>query len=384
MATASVAKRAYLRAVRYDEVLLAAMVLLLAQGEIWTGSTEDPGVFAALSVPMAVALLWWRKAPLGVLAVVIGSQLLGALIDVSFAPLYQLFSFLFACFAVAARTPLPSALIGLVAAEAMFIVGGLLDSDAKTAGDWLFVTGAVIGTWFVGRTLYRRDRVVDLLEDRFGRQNEETRQLIRAEQDRIAREVHDVLAHTVSVMVVQAAAAEQLVGDNHAACEALGHIQRSGHEAVLELRRLLLMLRGDFDSGSPQPGLGDLPALIDSMREGLAVEASLDIGEMALPPVIELAVYRIVQEALTNVRKHARGATRVTVDLRLRSSRIDIHVVDDGVSAGPALAGNGLLGIRERARLYGGDATAAAHPDGGFAVSAWMTTEPADGHSPPR
>lgn len=384
MVTAAVTRGPFIaRGFRYDELLLASGVPAIAQVEIWTGAPNPAWAFAALAVPMCLSLAWWRRAPGVVLAVVMASQLPGALIDVQYAPLYQLFSFLAACFALAARAPLAKAIIGGIAAEAMFVVGGLLDPDPKSAGDWLFVTAMVTGTWFIGRTLYGRDRVVDLLEQRFGRQDEETRALVRGQQERIAREVHDVIAHTVSVMVVQAGAAEQLVGDNVAAREALGNIQRAGHDAVLELRRLLLLLRGEDDSRAPQPGLADLHALTrDAQTTGLDVELAIDTLQLA--PVMELAVYRIVQEALTNARKHAHGATEVTIGIHAEGSRLDIEILDDGKAAGTALAGNGLLGIRERARLYGGDATAGPRADQGFAVHARMKIDEDNGQRPAR
>lgn len=363
---------------RYDELLLAGGVLVVAQAEIWTGAPDPAWVFAVLAVPMCLSLAWWRRRPGAVLMVVIASQLAGALVEVRYAPLYQLFSFLMACFALAARAPLGKAIVGGLAAEAMFVVGGLLDPDPKTAGDWLFVTAMVTGTWFVGRTLYGRDRAVDLLEQRFGRHDEATGRLVREQQERIAREVHDVIAHTISVMVVQAGAAEQLVGDNRTAREALATIQRAGHDAVLELRRLLLMLRGEEESRTPQPGLAELHALVrDARTAGTDIRLALDPVRQ-LPPVMELAVYRIVQESLTNVRKHAQGATEVTIGVRRQGSRLDIDILDDGRATVPAVAGNGLLGIRERARLYGGDATAGPRSDVGFAVHAWMIVEELD------
>ena len=298
------------------DVALAVGLLVLAQVEVWTGAPDGwEGVYALLAFPMCGALAWWRTAPLVVLLVVFAAQLPGAFIDANYGPLYQLLAFLLACFSLAARSPLRWAILGGLAAEAMLVVGALLDPEAQSLDEVAFATGMVAIVWSLGRLLYGRGRQVEHLEERsarLAREQEQTRAAIEHERAAIAREVHDLIAHTVSVMVVQAGAAEGLLDqDPQRAREPLRHIRQRGHDAVLELRGLLTMLRGEPVALSPQPRLADLGQLVEETRgAGLAVELGAD-GELdEVPTGVQLAAFRIVQEALTNVRKHAAARWR--------------------------------------------------------------------------
>ena len=208
-----------------------------------------------------------------------------------------------------------------------------------------------------------------------------------AERTRIARELHDVVGHSVTVMMVQAGAARMLVEtDPAAARERLLAVEESGREALAEARRMLTMLRdGDeAEALGPQPSVSDLDRLVAEARSagcdvGLTVE-----GEPALlPPGEALAAYRIVQEALTNARKHAAGA-RVDVRLRYLPSALELAVENDGVdgdgaNAWTGAAGHGVIGMRERVHLYGGRLDVGPRPDGGFAVRARLPIESAEG-----
>lgn len=203
--------------------------------------------------------------------------------------------------------------------------------------------------------------------------DEAARQAVASERDRIARELHDVIAHNVSAMVVQAGAGERLVGrDEERARQALGSIRETGADALDELRRLLGLLRDSdhADGGEPQPGLGRLTALIArNTAAGLDVTCTVVGAERPLPPGVDLAAYRIVQEALTNVRKHAAGA-RAEVTLRYESGLLGVRITDDGGEhTGADGAGHGLMGIRERVALYGGTMRCGALPGGGFEVA---------------
>jgi len=199
------------------------------------------------------------------------------------------------------------------------------------------------------------------------------------ERARIARELHDVISHNVSVMVVQAAAGRD-VFDSHPerAREALGAIELAGREALGELRRLLSVVREpDRDAGgelrAPQPGLDRLPALADQVRgAGLEVRLDVDYPEHSLPPGIELSAFRVVQEALTNVLKHA-DASAAEVEIRQAAGRLELCVVDDGSSRahdGDSGAGRGVAGMRERVQVLGGRFSAGPRPEGGFAIRA--------------
>jgi signal transduction histidine kinase len=202
--------------------------------------------------------------------------------------------------------------------------------------------------------------------------------VLREERARIARELHDVIAHSVSVIVVQAGAAEPLVEeDPEQARLALRTIRSTASDALGEMRRLLGILRAADDelSFSPQPSIAELePLLAQARAGGLEVELRVDGKPRLLAPGVDLAAYRIVQEALTNSRKHA-GASSATVALRYAPSLLEIRVVDDGTAAGPqAVAGHGLVGMRERVGLYNGALEVGSCDGGGFLVRAVLPT----------
>ena len=196
------------------------------------------------------------------------------------------------------------------------------------------------------------------------------REAVVEERARIARELHDVVAHNVSMMVVQAGAERRVVpeGSTH---EVLETVEEIGRGALTEMRRLVGMLRSDSDDPlAPQPGLEDLPTLAQQVREaGLPVALRVDGERRALPAGIELSAYRIVQEALTNALKHA-GEARAEVSVRYGPDSLELEIVDDGVAPAAEVpsGGHGLVGMRERVALYGGRLDAGRRADGGFAV----------------
>jgi signal transduction histidine kinase len=199
------------------------------------------------------------------------------------------------------------------------------------------------------------------------------------ERARIARELHDVIAHSVTVMIVQAGAAEQVVDDPVRTKLALGTIRTTGKEAIAEMRRLVGLLRDPGGSAAiaPQPGTALLPALIDQIRtEELQVDVHIEGRPTALRPGLDLAVYRIVQEALTNTRRHS-GATTVSVIVQYRPDQLEITVRDNGHGAQEVTPGHGLVGMRERAALYGGQLNTATSPGSGFTVHAVLPVEAA-------
>lgn len=209
---------------------------------------------------------------------------------------------------------------------------------------------------------------------------ERTLVAIADERVRIARELHDVVAHSVTVMVVQAGAAEQAIDDDSQFVRsALATIRGTGTGALTEMRRVVSMLRepGDGAVLRPQPGIAGLPALVEEARSaGLETELRIEGDVRTLPAELELAVYRIVQEALTNVRRHA-SATSARVHVRLSGASLELEVSDDGSgrtadanAAGGDTAGHGLIGMRERAALCGGLLETLNLPGAGFTVRA--------------
>jgi signal transduction histidine kinase len=196
---------------------------------------------------------------------------------------------------------------------------------------------------------------------------------------RIARELHDVVAHHVSLMGVQAGAARLVMArDPDKATDALTSIETSSRQAVEELHRLLGFLRQgeERDELAVRPGLAQLPGLLARMRDSeVAVELSVEGDERPLPPTVDVSAYRIVQEALTNTLKHAE-ASRVEIRLRYGPGELDLEVVDDGSAPAATGVGTGLglIGMRERAALHGGKLIAGPGPGGGFAVRAKLLT----------
>jgi signal transduction histidine kinase len=267
--------------------------------------------------------------------------------------------------------------IGIAAA-----VVWLVWSYAAGAGNQNTVPSAFFTAvaWLAGRSMRRRQQLVDLLGDRARRLEREREDRIRAtvaeERARIARELHDVVAHSVSVMVVQAQAGPRLIGDGDRVVSAFAAIEGSGREALVELRRLLGILRTGDDELSigPQPGLGSLAGLVEQLREaGLAVDLEIEGEQVVLAPGVDLAAFRIVQEALTNTLKHGgRAGARVVV--RYSALDVELEIVDDGSRAPAAVngSGHGLIGMRERTALYGGRLDAGPRAGGGFAVRATL------------
>ena len=243
----------------------------------------------------------------------------------------------------------------------------------------------VFGTAFVmgDNVRRRRQRIADLEErgQHLAREREMVaHQTLADEQRRIARELHDVVAHSLSVMVVQAGAARRVLATRpEQASEALTHVEATGREALNEMRRLLGVLRGEEPTVmAPQPSLGQLEQLT-SADPSLPVVVTITGVPRALPSIVDLQAYRIVQEALTNVRKHA-GPARATVDVTYAHEHVEVTVTDDGRGASVPLAdggGHGLVGMRERVLLVGGTLHAGPRPGGGWVVSARLPLTPA-------
>jgi signal transduction histidine kinase len=325
-----------------------------------------------------------RRHPVAVLAVVAGASLvleLG-LGDPANGKQYSFevfLAWLLAAYSAGAYTDgrrhRLAAMVGLAAA-AVWVIGSYAAgaNDQNTVPSVFFAAVA----WAAGRAMRRRQQLVELLDERARQLEHEREERIRAtvadERARIARELHDVVAHSVSVMVVQAQAGPRLVGEHERAVAAFDAIAASGREALGELRRLLGILRTADEALAigPQPGLGSLAALVDQLGEaGLAVDLRIEGEQIALAPGVDLAAYRIVQEALTNTLRHA-GPAHAGVVVRYGPAAVEFEIVDDGAGVAGARngSGHGLVGMRERTALYGGRLEAGPRPDGGFAVRA--------------
>jgi signal transduction histidine kinase len=277
-----------------------------------------------------------------------------------------------------------SGLAGAVLAALALGLVGLRDPDATT-GDYLFVLAVTAIAWLVGFAFHERNRRTAELTERAERaeraRETEARAAVAEERARLAREMHDVVAHSLSVMVVQAEAAEaMLASDPERARRPLAAVQQSGRGALAELRRMLGVLREMADEGpalAPQPGLSGLDDLVRQVREaGLPVTVRVEGEPRPLSPGIDLSAYRIVQEGLTNALKHAGPAT-AEVLVRYGDREIEVAVRDDGLGGEPASngGGHGLIGMRERVALYGGELAAGPRPGGGFVLTARLPLE---------
>jgi signal transduction histidine kinase len=221
----------------------------------------------------------------------------------------------------------------------------------------------------------RRDRLLALAE----RERDLTRrEAVVDERARIARELHDAIAHHVSMMVVQAGAERRVLPPGQESTrDVLSTIERVGRSALTEMRRLVGMLRGDgSDDLAPQPNLAAVPALVEGLRDaGFPVELQVDGERRDLPVGIELSAYRVIQEGLTNALKHA-GRAHVRVHVRYGPNSLELQIADDGLGQPAALpeGGHGLAGIQERVALYGGELEAGRGSDGGFVLRVLLPT----------
>jgi signal transduction histidine kinase len=237
----------------------------------------------------------------------------------------------------------------------------------------------LVGAVVIGRAVGSYRQLSDQLRATVGeleaRREEMVEVRVSEEKVAIARELHDVIAHAVSVMVIQATAAEGMLEVDAARARGpLVAVQETGRQALGELRRLLAVLRPEAETGSslaPQPGLQDLKQVADGLREsGLMVGLQMDGDIGMLPPGVDLAAFRIVQEALTNVVKHAQ-ASRVSVSVRCGPEYVELEIADDGRGpARPLAPGHGLAGMRERVSAYRGDLRAGPGDSGGYRVTA--------------
>ncbi len=362
---------------------LTAVAVWGPPGLIGAAITGPWWLRALLPLLMGAPLVLRRRAPLLTwLATWAGLALAASLLTVQArgsGPQGLAFTFpLFAAaYSLGAHASLRRAIAGLAVA-APFVPGisykdglGLFSSQHSGPSDLTLVSLQLLALWLAG-VLVRARRQAAALTARSAALQRQAEQAAAAERARIARELHDIIAHHLSVVVLHAAGARAAGGADPATLEEIEH---SGRQALTETRRLFGVLRDpDEKAGrTPQPGIGELPALAGSLRAaGLEVSLFIDGDHAALPPAVNVSAYRIVQEALTNVLKHA-GPARAEVTVGCAGSAVTIEVTDDGPGS-PALpasaGGQGLAGMRERVALFGGDLRAGPRPGGGFTVRA--------------
>ncbi|MBE1536216.1 sensor histidine kinase [Actinomadura algeriensis] len=353
-------------------------------------SPDVPG--GALVVVVALALTFRRRAPLPVLLfVVAGGAVLSALRYPPSVP--DVVAFLVAVYSLAAHRGLAQSALGGLLAFVYFVV--MLVMLPVSTSPMVFLTDCalVIGVWMLGRNLRLRRAYFAELESRAARleraRGTDARAARIEERSRIARELHDVVAHHVSVMTVQAGAARRIIDrDAGSARDAMSTIEEVGRTALSEMRRIVGVLRTERDMEraggelAPQPGLGDLGELLDHVREtGLSVQLWIE-GEARTPsPGVDVAAFRLIQEALTNTLKHAGAQARAWVRLYYTDDHLTVEIEDDGpgtatITAGDeARPGHGLVGMYERVALYGGELRIGPRVGGGFGVRARFPLE---------
>jgi signal transduction histidine kinase len=351
---------------------LAAFVGVIIAVAVASGDGVHGPVAWALVFAASAPLVVRRRAPIPVLAVVAAAVVVFALLDDGTVADVAL---VLAAYTVAAHEPwrrvatfgLPLAIVASLSSQIA----------AQTHHNWVEVVTNVVllvgFTFLIGRIVFNRRR--RLVLDR----ELAARQAVTSERTRIARELHDVVAHSMSVMIVQAGAARTVVDrDPAAAQEAIMHVEETGRAGLAEMRRLIGVLT-DADEAAltaPMPGLAELGPLLDTVRAaGLPVEVVRTGTPHALPAGADLAAYRIIQESLTNALKHA-GSANARVSMDFADDRVTIEVADNGRGPSAELGiGHGLIGMRERVGVFGGTLTTAERPGGGFIVRAEIPVE---------
>ncbi len=273
------------------------------------------------------------------------------------------------------RNPLKAGAGLIIALVGIVVV--VYNIPGETASDLVFIPLRFVVAWVAGYALRERAEQAEAAEERAAQAERDreaaARIAVAEERSRIARELHDIVAHAVSVMVLQVGAVRHKLPDALAADrDALRSVERAGRTALAEMRRLLAAMRREGDEAEllPQPGLDGLDSLLDEIgRAGLPVQLHVDGKPFPLPRGVDLSAYRIVQEGLTNALKHAH-ASDADVTVCYRPDELEIEVRDNGRgSATTDGLGHGLIGVRERVKIYGGKMSAGTATNGGFVLS---------------
>jgi signal transduction histidine kinase len=375
----------WLRRYWFDALVVVAAVSGVLELVVGRNDSDAPDLPLALSIPIEAALtlvLLARRrfpfaAPAGML--VAGAAL--SFIDGRLVP-YTAASFLAAlaaCFLLGMLSERRQAFLGIAIANAAVLI--IVGNDPESAGgDYIFIPLLFTAVWLCALGFGRKLEQAREAEERAARlereREEQARAAVAEERGRIARELHDVVGHAVSVMTVQASGVRRLLRpDQEREREALLVVEQTGREALAEMRRLVGVLRRPEEAPAlaPQPSLEYVGRLVDQAREaGLPVELRIEGEATQLPTGLDLTAYRLVQEGLTNAIKHA-NATRAEVVVRYGDGAVELVVSDDGTgSLGEDVesGGHGLVGMRERVAVYGGELEAGPRPNGGYALRA--------------
>lgn len=365
----------------FDAGLAAVLFVLLALSfgaSVRAGQRPVDAWTWALGVLLTAPYAVHRRVPWVALAVTLGALLTFSLLNYAPYPGLSVFVLLFGITVHGRRR---DSLVALAATVAAFVVALLAQPAGVVAlSDVVSTMLATAVAWLAGDNLRQRRLRWEAMEERarmLEREREERdRAAVTAERLRIARELHDVVAHSMSVVAVQAGVGKHVIEtDQAAARDALGVIESTSRSALAEMRRMLGVLREGDEAAAmrPMPGLADIPALVrETRRGGLGVTLDSNCAEGELPAGVDLTAYRVVQEALTNVLRH--GGPVAHVRVTCAEDHVELEVTDDGRPRGTepvdAEPGHGLVGMRERVALYGGSFEAGRRPGGGFRVHA--------------
>jgi signal transduction histidine kinase len=369
----------------FDALIVVGIGISVAGAILGQGHRDGPGgptwvdVILAVSIPAPLFLR--RRYPFGAPVAVGLAVVISSFVDGPF-PRYDFPAFLAGCagiFMLAQRRDRRQAVAGLalaVGVEAIVVHNDPLG----TWGELIFVSLIFTVVWTIGFTFGRQFQQTDEARERALRAEREREERARAavaeERARIARELHDVVGHSVSVMTVQASGVRRLLRpDQVREREALLVVERTGREALAEMRRMVGVLRRPEEAPAlaPQPSLEHVGRLVEQAREaGLPVELRIEGEARELPAGVDLTAYRLVQEGLTNALKHAR-ATRAEVLVDYRDGEIEVTVSDNGTGVGNGDgSGHGLVGMRERVSVYGGELQAGPQAGGGYRLRATL------------
>lgn len=359
-------------AVAYE---LELRTLEAADGQV-EASSSDRVAAAILGLVLPVALAGRRRVPLAVLGLAVVSASVANVVPLMGAATMPAVAFVVAAYSAGAYTRAVRAGAAVLGVALLVVVNAA--DNGFALGDVIFIILILGSAWAAGRAMqYHRDReglLQQLMTDLDRERDTKARAAVTEERIRIARELHDVVAHAISVIVIQARGARRsLADDPDETREALDTIEATGGGALTEMRRLLGMLRTQDETVAlaPQPSLRFIDELVAQVTAaGTPVDVTVEGEPVELPAGIDLSAYRIVQEALTNTLKHARPATAQLV-IRYGKNELELEVSDTGTGTAVDKAkGHGLVGMRERVSLYGGELEAGPADTGGFRVQA--------------
>ena len=361
-------------------VLLALTAIPLATDSLQAGQRPSDIWAYLLAVALCVPFVFHRRFPVAAITVACCALVLYAVGRYNAYPGLPIFVLVAG---VSLHSTRRRALLAAgLAAVALSVAVLLQPEGVATASTWVASLLAVAVAWLWGENLRNRRARWAAMEERARRleaeREERDRQAVTAERLRIARELHDVVAHSMSVIAVQSGVANHVIDSRPAqARQALATIEATSRSALVELRRLLGVLRQGDDpvaSLEPNPGMAELGRLADQIRSaGVEVELKVEGEPGDLPPGVDLSAFRIAQEGLTNVLKHGGGVARVLV--RYSPGAVAVEIADDGRAGAADVApaegtGHGLIGMRERVAVFGGELTAGPVPGGGYRMAA--------------